>query len=323
MSVFSRETFSKPISMEKAWQLIMAAKTKRVQDNYLLPRPSSPISDSLWPLITTILPMGLEESIIIIWLERFRQYALEHGGKLTILEPYKDFQKYNQKRRPDPSQGEWLWLYTKIAGRQCSVYDLFSTTVQIMGGRDALLPFLESIPDKEFFELFQKIKSPCQNNVPVPAILYHDLEAAIQEDAPEKVAITKITCRHVTDEAILEHAIALGKNAVVTSMLRDASVDRIVDVLITAHTNRKNPTPLFEHLLPQHEDEIAAWRDPWGNAFFWYLYRRQSLSLDIIKRLPPKIFATIEVKNRYGISPNDLWSFYRPSPISTRPDQCI
>ena len=316
MSVFSRETFSKPISMEKAWQLIMAAKTKRVQGNYLLPGPSSPISDSLWPLITTILPKGLEESIIIIWLEQFRQYALEDGGKLAILKPYKDFQEYNQKCRPDPSQGEWLWLYTQIAERQCSVCDLFSTAVQIMGGRDALLPFLESIPDKELFDLFQKIKSPWQISVPALAISYHGLEAAIQEDAPAKVAITKITCRHVTDEEILNRAIVSGKGAVVASMLRDASVDRIVEVLITAHTNWENPAPLFEHILPQYEDEIAAWRDPWGNGFFWYLYRRPFLSRAIIEGLPPKVLATFGTKNRYEISPEDLWTYFRPAPES-------
>lgn len=320
MSVFSRETFSKPISMEKAWHLIMTAKTKRVQESYLFPHPSS---NSLHSLIAFLNPEGFEASIIIIWLERFRQYALAHGGKLTILNPYKDFQEYNQKRRPDPSQGEWLWLYTQIVERQCNVLEFFSKTVQIMGGRDALLPLLESLPDKELFDLYQKIKSPWQINVPAPAISYHDLEAAIQEDAPEKVVIIKTFCRHVTDDEILKRAIASGKGAVVATMLRGAPVDRIVEVLIMAHTNWENPTPLFERLLPQYEDEIAAWRDPWGNAFFWYLYRRPSLSLDIIKSLPPKVFATIELKNRYGISPKDLWCFYRPSLISTRPDQCI
>jgi len=61
-------------------------------------------------------------------------------------------------------------------------------------------------------------------------------------------------------------------------------------------------------------DEIAAWRDPWGNGFFWYLYRRPDLSQSLIEQLPKPILATFEMKNRYGISPADTWPDYCPLP---------
>ena len=108
------------------------------------------------------------------------------------------------------------------------------------------------------------------------------------------VAITKMMCRHVTDEEILNRAMALGKGAVVASMLGTPSIDRIIEILIEAHASWENPATIFERLFPQHEDEIAAWRDPWGNSFFWYLYRRPVLSQTIIEGLPPKILATFE-----------------------------
>ena len=146
---------------------------------------------------------------------------------------------------------------------------------------------------------------------PIP---YQGLEAAIQEDAPAKVAITKSMCRNVTDEKILARAAALKKGAVVASMLGSLPIDRIIEILIDAHANWENPAPLFEHLLPHHEDEIAAWHDPWGNGFFWYLYRRPFLSRSIIEGLPPKVLATFETKNRYEISPEDLWTYFRPAP---------
>ena len=305
MSVFLPETFYNPIAIEDAWKRIMSDRNKRPRATYLLPR-------GCW------VSCGEAE---IIWLERFRQCALDHCGNLSILKPYVDFQYYVENARPDPTRSEWIWMYSQIAEHACD--ELFRDLVRIMACRNALLPFLESIPDKEFSDAYYQIITPCLKKDSVPAISYQGLEAAIQEDTPSKVAISKMLCRHVTDEEILNRAIAVGKGAVVATMLGDAPVDRIVEVLIMAHTNWENPTPLFERLLPQYEDEIAAWRDPRGNGFFWYLYRRPTLSVDIIKSLPPKVFATIEVKNRYGISPKDLWCFYRPSPISMRPDQCI
>ena len=44
----------------------------------------------------------------IIWLEKFRQYALQHDGNMSILESYADFQKYVKNARPDPTRSEWI-----------------------------------------------------------------------------------------------------------------------------------------------------------------------------------------------------------------------
>lgn len=299
MSVFSPETFRTPITIEDAWKCIVSDGKKRQRAPCLLP-------SDYW--------ISYDEAEII-WLERFRQYAMKHRGNLSILKSYADFKEYARNARPDPTRGEWIWLYSQIAKHAGDV--LFRDLVQTMACRDALLPFLESIPDKELSNAYHRIKSPWLSTHPIPAIPYQGLEAAIQEDAPYKVAITKMLCRHVTDEEILNRAITLGKGAVVASMLGSSPIDRIIEIMIDAHANWENPAPLFERLLPHHEDEIAAWRDPWGNGFFWYLYRRPVLSRTIIEGLPPKILATFKTKNRYEISPEDLWTYFRPS--STMP----
>ncbi len=292
MSLFSREMFRSPITIEEAWKLIASTGKKHTHDKLLFSEDFGEVDR-------------------IIWMERLWQFALAHGGS-AILGTYKDFRDYSEERRPDPNKEQWLFLYSKIA--ECNIR--FQETIQLMACRDALLPFLESIPDNDFSNAYHQILSPWPSTCAVSTIPYQSLEAAIQENAPTKVTITKMMCRNVTDEAILNRAIALEKGAVVASMLRDASVNRIVAVLITTHTNWENPAPLFEHILPQYEDEIAAWRDPWGNGFFWYLYRRPFLSRAIIEGLPPKVLATFGTKNRYEISPEDLWTYFRPAPES-------
>ena len=316
MSVFSREFFQAPFTIEDALKRVLSAEKKHPRDLCLLPRDCGmPFGMLISSRLIQLSQMEDElNDIEIIWLERFRQYAMKHCGNLAVLNSYVDFQKYAKNNRPDPTRGEWIWLYSQIA--EHPNLDLFRNLVQIMACRDALLPFLESIPDRDFSNAYHRIMSPWLSINPVPAIPYQGLEAAIQEDAPSKVAITKISCRRVTDAEILNRAIALEKGAVVSSMLKTASVKRIVKILIEAHASWENPIPLFERLLPQHEDEIAAWRDPWGNVFFWYLYRRPVLSQTIIEGLPPKVLATFETKNIYGISPEDLWSFHRPSSVS-------
>lgn len=315
MTVFSVETFRTPFTIEDAWKRIVSAGKKRPRPLCLLPRDGNiPFGLLIRPrtFFSPHVEYGPDEAEII-WLEMFRQYAIKHDEKWTILNAYTDFQKYAEKARPDPTRSEWLWLYTQIAEHASD--DLFRVLVQTMACRNALLPFLESIPDKELLNAYHRIKSPWLSTHPIPAIPYQGLDDAIQEDAPSKVAITKMMCRHVTDEEILNRAMALGKGAVVASMLGTPSIDRIIEILIEAHASWEKPAPLFEKLLPPHEDEIAAWRDPWGNSFFWYLYRRPVLSQTIIEGLPPKILATFETKNIYGISPEDLWSYYRPSSV--------
>lgn len=313
MTVFSVETFRTPFTIEEAWKRIVSAGKKHPRALCLLPRDGNiPFGLLIRPrtFYSPHVEYGPDEAEII-WLEMFRQYAIKHDEKWTILNAYTDFQKYAEKARPDPTRSEWLWLYTQIAEHASD--DLFRVLVQTMACRNALLPFLESIPDKELSNAYHRIKTPWLSTHPIPTIPYQGLDDAIQEDAPAKVAITKMMCRHVTDEEILNRAMALGKGAVVASMLGTPSIDRLVEILIEAHASWENPVSLFDCLLPQHEDEIAAWRDPWGNGFFWYLYRRPVLSRTIIEGLPPKILDTFETKNRYGISPEDLWTYFRPS----------
>ena len=92
MPLFSMATLIAPISMPDAWEGIVAAGNLRPKDNRLL-------------------PVECDESEKIIWLERLRLFAVEHGGDLSILEPYKDFQGYALSRRPDPKWDQWVWLY--------------------------------------------------------------------------------------------------------------------------------------------------------------------------------------------------------------------
>lgn len=293
MPLFLKENLCTIASSELTWKHIVSSEGKRSEDRLLL-------------------PYELNETEKTVCMEKIRHTVLNNGGDPAILKPYADFKGYAAKRRTDPTRGEWIWLYSQIVERHLNVS--FQELVGIMACRDAFIPFFESIPNRMYYITFQQIFTQGQPTDSSSPIAYQSLEAAIQEDAPAKVLITKMLCRNVTDEEILNRAIALGKSAVVTSMLSSISTERIIKILTEAHTNWENPASLFERLLPQHEDEIAAWRDPWGNSFFWYLYRRPFLSRSIIEGLPPKILATFETKNRYELSPEDLWTYFRPSP---------
>lgn len=294
MPLFLEENFCDLASSELTWKHIISSEGKRSEDRLLLPHE-------------------LDEIGKIVCMEIIRHAVLKNGGDLAILKPYVDFKVYAGKRRADPTRKEWIWLYSQIVERHLNIS--FQELVGIMACRDAFIPFFESIPNRMFYISFrQQIFTRGQLTCSLFPIAYQPLEAAIQEDAPAKVMITKMLCRNVTDEEILNRAIELGKSAVIASMTKTTSIDRIINILITVHTRCENPVPLFERLLPQHEDEIAGWRDPWGNGFFWYLYRRPLLSRSIIEGLPPKILATFETKNRYELSPEDLWTYFRPSP---------
>ena len=291
MPLFSTQQLYAPISSEDAWNHIVAAGNKRPHDNLL------------------ISSYELKEEEKIVWLEKLRHVALGHAKDLSLLEPYKDFQKYALERRPDPTRGEWLWLYSQIGERHDNLS--IQEIVEIMMNRDAFLPFFDSGPDGKLWTWFHEWPEP-EERSGESAIPYQGLEAAIQEDAPGVVAITKLMCRNVTDEEILNRAIALGKSAVVASLFPNVPMGQLLELLFKAHASWENPAPLLNRVLQLREDDIAAWRDPWGNGFFWHLYRRPVLSMDIIRGLPPKVLATFETKNRYGISPKDLWNDYRP-----------
>jgi len=293
MPVFSMRKLNRQISMPDAWEHVVSAGDLRPRDNRLLPEECN-------------------ESEKIIWLERLRLFAVEHGGDLSILEPYKDYQEYVLSRRPDPTWDQWIWLYQQIGARRGnrSMRDV----IPIMACRDSLLPFLKTIPDKKLWDEYTSMLLPEQYEGPDTPFPYPNLEAAFQADAPGQVELLQMMCRDVTNEAILNRAVAQGKTAIVEFKLKNAPIEQKIQILTAAHASWEDPAPLFQRFLPMFKDEIATWRDPWGNGFFWYLYRRPFLSQTLIERLPKKILETFGTKNRYGISPADIWADYCPLP---------
>ena len=294
MPLFSMATLIAPISISDAWEHIVAIGDLRPRDKRLLPEECN-------------------ESEKIIWLERLRLFAVEHGGDLTILDPYKDYQGYALSRRPDPTWDQWIWLYQQIGERHRKIS--LQDAIQIMACRDALLPFLETIPDKNLWDEYALMLSPEQYDESDTPFPYPNLEASFQADAPGQVELLQMMCRDVTDEAILNRAVAQGKTAIVEFKLKTAPLEQKIQILTAAHASWEDPAPLFRRFLPMFKDEIAAWRDPWGNGFFWYLYRRPVLSRSLIEHLPKPILATFGTKNRYGISPADVWKDYCPLPL--------
>ena len=141
MPLFSIETLNAPISMPDAWEHVASVGDHHPRDKRLLPEECNEFEK-------------------IIWLERLRLFAVEHGGNLTILEPYKDYQGYALSRRPDPTWNQWIWLYQQIGARRGNRF--MRDVIPIMACRDALLPFLETIPDKKLWDEYTSMLSPEQ-----------------------------------------------------------------------------------------------------------------------------------------------------------------
>ena len=296
MSLFSLETLNCAASMKVAWDYIISSVGDRI------------------PRDKCLLPDEIDIHEKIVWLEMLRQYALKHGSDLSILSQYKDFRECALERRPDPTWDQWIWLYQQIGERHrdSSKYDV----IQTMACRDALLPFLASAPDNVLWGKYNTMFSSGKSTGPAQdtRFPYPDLEDAFQQDAPEKVEILQMMCRDVSNATILNRAVALKKTAIVEFKLKTAPIEQKIEILTDAHASWEGPAPLFRRFIPLFMDEIAAWRDPWGNGFFWYLYRRPVLSQAIIEDLPKIVLATFGTKNRYGISPADVWLDYCPLP---------
>jgi len=252
-------------------------------------------------------PERIDRDMQIVWLEKLRQFALAQAGDLTLLEPFEDFRELVGERRPEPTLDQWLWLYTQVGARRWNQNK--TDSIGIMAGRDALLPFLASIPDKKLWDQHADKKT---GNTPLP---YQGLEDANVADAPAQLTIFRMMCRGASDDDVLNRAIHLQKIVIIRSMFKTLPPTRKVETLIAAHTEWEDPAELFQ-LLTEYESEIATWRDPWGNGFFWYLYRRPVLEKKIIHSLPKKIMETFVVKNIYGFAPEDLWIYYRPNAFS-------
>ena len=92
-----------------------------------------------------LLPKNVEQTDRIILLELARETAIADGMGLDPLRPYHDFAKWSGDRRPDPTPGQWQWLYRNIGVRH--PFLSVDKVVGMMAGRDALLPFLRSAPD--------------------------------------------------------------------------------------------------------------------------------------------------------------------------------
>jgi hypothetical protein len=74
----------------------------------------------------------------------------------------------------------------------------------------------------------------------------------------------------------------------------------------------EHPAELLRLCVKHFGDKIAAWHDEYGNAFFWYLYiSNHPVTPEIIDALSPEIIETFETVNCYGISPSDIWYWYR------------
>lgn len=160
MPLFSMETLNRAASIKGAWDYIVSAGNRFPRDKCLLPD-------------------NIDINEKIVRLEMLRQYAMEHGGNLSILAPYKDFRKCALERRPDPTWDQWIWLYQQIGERHHNSSK--HNVIQIMACRNALFPFLASVPDKDLWDKFKPMLSPRQiEKEPDTPFTYPDLEAAFQ-----------------------------------------------------------------------------------------------------------------------------------------------
>ena len=256
-----------------------------------------------------LLPKTSSQTEQIILLELAREAAISDGMALAELQERHDFAEWVGDRRPDPSRDQWLWVYHNIGVRHPKL-DV-DKVVGIMAGRDALLPFLRSAPDLRFVECYEKFV--CEKTDDDAAELpYPQLEEAIKSDIPAKLDIFRIMCRNVADEELLTRAVYLKKPAVVCALLKKMSPEQAIPMLIKKLRHWKDPEKLIIKAVESFGADLAAWRDDFGNGFFWYLYARdQPVSKARIDALPDEVIATWEQPNRYGITAYDLWKYYR------------
>ena len=246
----------------------------------------------------------------IILLELARETAIASGLDLSTQETRKDFAEWVADRRPDPTWHEWLWLYRNIGARHPLL--TVDEAVGIMAGRDALLPFLRSVPDLRLVECYEKFFEGDAEDEPINELPYPQLEEAIKNDLPAKLEIYRIMCRTVTDEQILARAVSLEKPAVTSSLLNKLPPDQKILQLIKALRHWTKPEELLVKAVESFGPEIASWHDDCGNGFFWYLYARdQPVSKAMVDALSDEIIASWEQPNRFGISASDLWLYYR------------
>jgi|GEM_PF-5411654 len=262
-----------------------------------------------------LLPKNVEQTDRIILLELARETAIADGMGLDPLRPYHDFAQWSGDRRPDPTPGQWQWLYRNIGVRH--PFLSVDKVVGMMAGRDALLPFLRSAPDLRFVVSYEKFfeEEPATDSTDSVELPYAQLEDAIKNDAPAKLAIFRVMSRNVTAEQLLARAVALEKPAVVCSLLKTQPSEQCVPALTRILRHWTKPEELLSLAVKAFGPELAAWHDEYGNGFFWYLYAcSRPVSKAMVAALSDEIIATWETPNRYGIVPSDLWAYYRTGP---------
>ena len=119
-------------------------------------------------------------------------------------------------------------------------------------------------------------------------------------------------CRNVTDEQIINRAVFLQKLVVVVSLLKNLPCDMKIRKLIKFLRSWISPEFLLYQAIKEFLDDLTAWQDEYDNVFFWYLYTLPSpVSKTIVDLLPDKLLTIFDQLNCYGISPEDVWKYYR------------
>ena len=85
-----------------------------------------------------------------------------------------------------------------------------------------------------------------------------------------------------------------------------------VPILIKIIRDWEHSAELLRICMESFGEKIAQWLDEYGNVFFWYIYSRIfPVTQEIINALSAEVIETFETKNAYGISPCDIWEWYR------------
>lgn len=178
-----------------------------------------------------------------------------------------------------------------------------------MAGRNALWPFLQTVPDhriRQIVELHDEDITKTKGTDPIP---YPDLEAAIQTDSPEKV--TPYRSIYADSPSVLARAMSLEKTNIVLELLSGVSETEKAKCLIRCMEHWQEPLTLLKLFAMKNTDFMRLWRDSWGNSLFWYVYFREPILRECAEFLF-ELGIPVEEKNVLGISPMDLWKYYRP-----------
>ena len=257
-----------------------------------------------------ILPETFSIADKVILLELTRKIALKNSVDCSALQGYSDFAELVYQRRPDPTRAQWLWLFQNIGVQYQNLS--VDEVCGIMAGRDSFLPFMTFAPDLRLLECYKKFIENTAEDDGASSLPYPNLEEAINNDAPMKVNIYRLMCRNVTDKQILNRAVFLQKPHVVSSLLRNMPESKQVPMLIKIIRDREHPEELLRICMESFGEKIAKWRDEYGNVFFWYLYGRNfPVTQELINALSAEVIETFETQNAYGISPCDIWLWYR------------